>query len=199
MSSKYPSESNLIKLANEEYLINGRSEKFVELEEEIIKTCYFKDICEFAISCKGADIKKIEKSLTSKKGEEYFGGFYFLAKFIKGFNHKFLERLFLDFCTNKIITEDIAFGAVDFALNFEDAEVNELFKIVLKSHLLPYEKCLIAIQFAYKHKTIDINLFKKFINWCKTKEGDKLFKAYVKKLNDKVIERELENSLNNKI
>ena len=197
MSSKYPIESDLIKKAQEEYFNNGRSERFIQLEDEIIKTCYLRDICEFAIRCKGADVKKIENSITVEKGLEYTGGFYFLAKFIKGINHKLMEEYFIKFCnTLTIKSEDFAWEAVNFALNFNDANVNELFKIVLKTNLLPYEKCLIAIQFANKHNSIDISLFSKFIAWCEIQEGDKLFKGYIKKLKDKLIEIQEEQGYN---
>ena len=197
MSSKYPIESNLVGDAREEYLINGRSEKFIQLEDEIIKTCYFRDICEFAFSCKGADIKKIEKSLSPEKGLEYFGGFYFLARYVKGSNYKLLEKLFINFCNSlKTKREELAWEAVNFALNFNDADANELFKVVLKTNLLPYEKCQIAIQFAHKHSSLDISLFNKFVAWCEIQDGDKLYKCYIKDLKNKLIEIELEQGYN---
>lgn len=187
MSSKYPYESNLINLAKKEFIENGRSKRFIELEDEIINTCFFKDICEFAIVCKACDIKKIQNSIDYKKGQEYPGGYYFLAKFVLGSDHKLLEKHFLQFCKSQnVISVDIVFSAVDFALNFNDANVNELFNVVLRSNLLPYEKCQIAIQMVSKHNNIDVSLFKKFISWCEKQEGDNAFLAYIKKLKDRV-------------
>lgn len=197
MSSKYPIESNLVGDAREEYLINGRSEKFIQLEDEIIKTCYFRDICEFAFSCKGADIKKIEKSLSPEKGLEYFGGFYFLAKYVKGTNYKLMESMFIKFCKNlKVLREEVVWEAVHFCLNFNDADPNELFKIVVKSNLLPYEKCQIAIQFAHKHTSLDVTLFNKFVAWCEIQDGDALFKSYIRKLKNQLVQIELEQGYN---
>ena len=197
MSSKYPIESNLINVAREEFLKNGRSKRFVELEDEIINTCYFRDICEFAFSCKGADIKKIESSLTAEKGLEYFGGFYFLARYVKGSNYKLLEKLFIKHCNSlNVVREELAWEAINFALNFNEADANELFKIVLKTNLLPYEKCLIARQIAHKHDNLDVNLFKKFIAWCEIQDGDKLFRCYINELKNKLVEIEAEQGYN---
>lgn len=189
MSSKYSYESDLIGKAFEELNNNGRTVNFIKLEDQILNNGYFKDICEFAYRCKnGLDVKKLEKSLTSKMGEQYPNGFFFLAKHIKGTNHKLLEKLFIDFANNfKVVTEDIVNSATDFAVNFKDSDANNLFKIVLKSNLWPAEKCLKAIKFAEK-TNIDISLLKEFAVWCKKQEKHKDLDNAIAKLSNKIKE-----------
>ena len=108
-----------------------------------------------------------------------------------------MESMFIKFCKNlKVLREEVVWEAVHFCLNFNDADPNELFKIVVKSNLLPYEKCQIAIQFAHKHSSLDISLFNKFVAWCEIQDGDKLYKCYIKDLKNKLIEIELEQGYN---
>jgi len=38
--------------------------------------------------------------------------------------------------------------------------------------------------------TIDVNLFKHFISWCKCQQGDNLYYKYIKKLSVMVLNRE---------
>jgi len=191
MSSKYQYESDLIKLARDEYEKNGRSDTFLNIENEIINTCDFRNICEFAFTCKGADVERIEREIEPYRADEYVGGFYFLAKYVKETNHRLLEQKFLDYANGlNVITYDVVMAGVNFAINFKNSRVNEFFKVVLKSGLCSTDKVLIAIQFARMFDTIDVNLFKHFISWCKCQQGDNLYYKYIKKLSVMVLNRE---------
>lgn len=183
MSSKYQYESDLIKLARDEYEKNGRSDTFLNIEDDIILNSDFRNICEFAFTCKGADVERIERAIEHYRGDEYVGGFYFLAKYVKGTNHRLLEQKFLDYANGlNVITYDVVMAGVNFAINFKNSRVNEFFKVVVKSSLPPVDKVLIAIQFAHMFSSIDVWFFKHFISWCKCQNGDDLYKAYIKKL-----------------
>ena len=161
----------IIEKANFEYLTNGRSKRFEEIENSLISEGDIPKIIEFAQCTEGVNLKAIEYCV-SKSSLSYPNLYMELAMNVKGINITALEDRLIK-CKSELTVVQYFAYITHFACYIKKSDVNKLLREIINYPLNDSvnicNKINLCAQIVRRRNDVDIDMLNRFVEYANSK------------------------------